>query len=219
MQENFYYCGDVQCFGEYSPFAKRIWKEHNVTDLDITDQDLIDLKAGTVDMFTYSYYMTNNVTTHKNEEVVGGNFAAGTKNPYLTYSDWGWSVDPTGLQYSLELIYDCYRIPLMVVENGLGDYDTVEEDGSIHDDYRIDYYAPHIEAMSKAIDNGVDLIAYTTWGCIDLVSAGTGEMRKRYGFIYVDKHDDGSGDLSRRPKDSFYWYKKVIESNGEDISK
>ena len=217
MEENFWYCGDVQCFGAYPPFAKRIWKEHNIIDLDITEEDLKVLKEGVVDMFTYSYYMTNNVTTHETEDTVQGNFAAGIRNPYLTYSDWGWALDPLGLQYSLEKIYDRYRIPLMVVENGLGAYDTVEEDGSIHDDYRIDYYRPHIEAMSAACDNGVDLIAYTTWGCIDLVSAGTGEMRKRYGFIYVDKHDDGTGDLSRRPKDSFYWYKKVIESNGTDL--
>ena len=105
----------------------------------------------------------------------------------------------------------------MVVENGLGAFDTVEEDGTIHDDYRIDYYRDHILAMDKAINNGVDLIAYTTWGCIDLVSAGTGEMRKRYGFIYVDKHDDGTGTMKRSPKDSFYWYQKVIQSNGQDL--
>ena len=217
MEENFWYCGDVQCFGAYPPFAKRIWKEHNIIDLDITEEDLKVLKEGVVDMFTYSYYMTNNVTTHETEDTVQGNFAAGIRNPYLTYSDWGWALDPLGLQYSLEKIYDRYRIPLMVVENGLGAYDTVEEDGSIHDNYRIEYYRAHIEEMAKAIEDGVDLIGYTTWGCIDLVSAGTGEMRKRYGFIYVDKHDDGTGDLSRRPKDSFYWYKKVIESNGTDL--
>lgn len=219
MEENFYYCGDVHVFGEYPAFAKRIWREHHVTDLDITEEDLVTLKEGKVDMFTFSYYMTNNVSTHENKDKVQGNFAAGMRNPYLTYSDWGWALDPTGLQYSLEQIYARYRIPLMVVENGLGAYDTVEEDGSIHDDYRIDYYIPHIEAMSRAIDNGVDLIAYTTWGCVDVVSAGTGEMRKRYGFIYVDKHDDGTGDLHRSRKDSFFWYKKMIASNGEDLSK
>ena len=116
------------------------------------------------------------------------------------------------------MIYDRYEIPLMVVENGLGAYDTVEEDGSIHDPYRIDYHRQHIAAMDRAIENGVDLIAYTTWGCIDLVSAGTGEMRKRYGFIYVDKHDDGTGTMKRSKKDSFDWYKKVIASNGEDLA-
>lgn len=219
MEESFWYCGDVQCFGYYPAYAKRIWKKYGVTDLDITEQDLADLKEGTVDMFTYSYYMTNNVTTHEMDEEVKGNFAAGIRNPYLTYSDWGWSFDPIGLQTSLEAIYDRYRRPLMVVENGLGAFDEVSEDGKIHDDYRIDYFIPHIKAMSDAIDDGVDLIGYTTWGCIDLVSAGTGEMRKRYGFIYVDKQDDGTGDMSRKEKDSFYWYKKVIASNGEDTSK
>ena len=187
--------------------------------LDITDEDVEVLKKGKVDMYTYSYYMTMNVTTHKDTDQVGGNFAAGTRNPYLTYSDWGWALDPTGLQYSLEMIYDRYQLPIMVVENGLGAFDTVEEDGSIHDQYRIDYFVPHIEAMANAIANEVDLIGYTPWGCIDLVSAGTGEMRKRYGFIYVNKHDDGTGDMSRSRKDSFFWYQKVCKSNGEDYSK
>ena len=218
MQDNFFYCGDVQVFGEYSPFAKRMWNTHHVSGLDITDEDLAILKEGTVDMFTYSYYMTNDVTTHEVKDLAAGNYAAGVRNPYLTYSDWGWALDPTGMQYSLEMIYDRYRIPLMIVENGLGAFDTVE-DGQVHDDYRIDYYIPHIEAMGRAIDNGVELIGYTTWGCVDVVSAGTGEMRKRYGFIYVDKHDDGTGDMHRFIKDSGYWYKKVIASNGEDLSK
>ncbi len=217
MQEGFFYCGDVQCFGKYGTYAKRIWNEHHV-ELDFTEQDAIDLKEGCVDMFTFSYYMSLNITTHHETDLVSGNFAAGVRNPYLTYSDWGWAFDPTGLQYILELVYDRYQRPLMVVENGLGAFDTVEEDGSIHDQYRIDYYRPHIEAMGRAIENGVDLIGYTTWGCIDLVSAGTGEMRKRYGFIYVDKHDDGTGTMARSKKDSFYWYKKVIASDGEDLA-
>ena len=168
-------------------------------------------------MNTFSYYMSTVVTTHKVEDAVSGNFSIGAKNPYLTYSDWGWAQDPIGLQYYLEKIYDRYEIPLMVVENGLGALDTVEEDGSIHDQYRIDYHRAHINAMADAIANGVDLIAYTTWGCIDIVSAGTGEMRKRYGFIYVDMDDAENGTLERTPKDSFYWYKKVIASNGEDV--
>ena len=218
FEDGMFYCADVQCFGEYSPFAKRMWREHNVEGLDITEEDKKILKEGKVDMFTYSYYMTNNVTTHEVTDTVGGNYAAGVRNEYLTYSDWGWALDPTGLQFSLEKLYDRYRLPIMVVENGLGAFDEVE-DGKVHDDYRIDYYIPHIEAMSKAIDNGVDLIGYTTWGCVDIVSAGTGEMRKRYGFIYVDKHDDGTGDMHRLIKDSGYWYKKVIESNGTDLSK
>ena len=215
-EQGIFYCGDVQCKGKYPTFAKRLWKEHNVH-LDITEEDLEDLRKGTVDMYSFSYYMSTVVTTHKVTDTVSGNFSAGARNEYLQYSDWGWATDPTGLQYYLEMMYDRYEKPLLIVENGLGAFDTVEEDGSIHDPFRIDYYRQHIEAMSKAIDNGVDLIAYTTWGCIDLVSAGTGEMRKRYGFIYVDKQDDGTGDYSRSRKDSFYWYKKVIASNGEDL--
>jgi len=215
-ERNIFYCGDVQCKGEYGTYAKRLWKEHNVN-LDITEEDLADLKRGTVDMYTFSYYMSQLVTTHEVKEKVGGNFSAGAKNEYLQYSDWGWATDATGLQYYLETIYDRYQIPLMVVENGLGAYDTVEADGSIHDDYRIDYYRPHIQAMSNAIDNGVDLIGYTTWGCIDVVSAGTGEMRKRYGFIYVDMDGEDNGTMARSRKDSFFWYKKVIESNGTHL--
>ena len=169
-------------------------------------------------MYTFSYYMSNLVTTHKVTDMVGGNFSLGARNEYLKYSDWGWATDADGLQYYLEMIYDRYHLPVMVVENGLGAYDTVEEDGSIHDPFRIDYYRLHIEAMDKAIANGVDLIGYTTWGCIDVVSAGTGEMRKRYGFIYVDMDDEGKGSMARSRKDSFFWYKKVIASNGEDLA-
>ena len=141
----------------------------------------------------------------------------GVRNPYLEYSDWGWALDPKGLRYYLEMIYDRYEKPLMVVENGLGAYDTVEEDGSIHDLYRINYLRKHILQMKEAVQDGVDLIGYTPWGCIDLVSASTGEMAKRYGMIYVEKYDDGTGNLNRRKKDSFYWYQKVIQSNGEEI--
>ena len=215
-EKGIFYCGDVQCKGKYPTYAKRLWDEHNVK-LDITDEDLEILKEGTVDLYTFSYYMSQAVTTHENKDVVSGNMSAGVRNPYLTYSDWGWAFDPYGLRYYLEVIYDRYEIPLMVVENGLGAFDTVEEDGSIHDSYRIDYLREHVKEMGVAIDHGVDLVGYTTWGCIDLVSAGTGEMRKRYGFIYVDKHDDGTGTMKRLPKDSFYWYKKVIASNGEDV--
>ena len=203
-EKNLLYCGDVQCFGEYPTYAYRLWKQHNVK-LDIIEDDLDDLKKGCVDIYTFSYYQSVDVTAH-DEDV---------KNPYLSYSAWNWSYDPDGLQYLCEVLYDRYERPLMVVENGLGEYDKVEEDGSIHDDYRISYFRDHIKSLGKAIDNGVEVIAYTTWGPIDLVSASTGEMRKRYGFIYVDKHDDGTGTMARSKKDSFFWYKKVIESNGE----
>ncbi len=217
--KSIFYCGDVQCKGKYPTYATRLWKEHEVH-LDITNQDLIELKNGTVDMYTFSYYMSSLETTHEADEMVSGNFAAGAKNPYLQYSDWGgWAFDPQGLRYYLEMIYDRYERPLMVVENGLGAFDTVEADGNIHDSYRIDYLREHIMEMSKAIDNGVNLIGYTTWGgCIDLVSAGTGEMRKRYGFIYVDKDDAGNGTYDRSRKDSFYWYQKCIATNGEDLN-
>lgn len=148
-------------------------------------------------------------------EMQEGNLIGGVENPYLKSSDWGWQIDPEGLRYTLNEIYDRYQIPVMVVENGLGAFDKKEEDGSIQDDYRIDYLRRHIEEMREAVEDGVDLMGYTPWGCIDLVSASTGEMAKRYGFIYVEKYDDGTGDLSRRKKKSFDWYKKVIESNGE----
>lgn len=140
------------------------------------------------------------------------------KNPYLKASDWGWQIDPTGLRISLCELYERYQKPLFVVENGLGAKDVVEEDGSIHDDYRINYLRDHIKAMEDAVnEDGVELWGYTPWGCIDLVSMSTGEMHKRYGFIYVDYQDDGTGDGKRMKKDSFDWYKKVIATNGEDL--
>lgn len=172
----------------------------------------------TVDFFSFSYYMMNCHTTHKDVEKDGaGNLTIGYKNPYLQYSEWGWGIDPDGLRYSLNELNDRYEVPLMVVENGLGALDILEEDGSVHDPYRIDYMKAHIKAMAEAIQDGVDLIAYTPWGIVDLVSASTGEMRKRYGVIYVDMDDEGQGTLNRYKKDSFYWYQKCIKSNGEDL--
>ena len=139
------------------------------------------------------------------------------KNPYLESSEWGWQIDAKGLRYALNEIYERYHMPVMVVENGLGARDIVEQDGRIHDPYRIEYLRRHIEELKEAIHDGVDLIGYTPWGCIDLVSASTGEMSKRYGFVYVDKNDDGTGSLKRMRKDSFYWYQNVIQSNGENL--
>ena len=149
----------------------------------------------------------------------GGNAVFATvNNPYLDESEWGWQIDPVGLRITMNSLYDRYRKPLFIVENGLGANDTVEPDGSIHDPYRIAYLRAHIEEMKKAVlEDGLPLLGYTMWGPIDLVSNGTGEMKKRYGLIYVDKQNDGSGTLERRRKDSFYWYKKVIASNGEDL--
>ncbi len=214
-------CGDVQVRGEYPPFARNYFKSIGVEDTSFMDneEDKKILKEGTVDMYTFSYYMSMTVSTEKNGEETGGNLTFGGKNPYLKATPWGWQIDPEGLRWTLNKLSDRYPgTPLMVVENGMGMIDKKEEDGSVHDGYRIDYLRDHIVQMKKAVEeDGVNLIGYTTWGCIDLVSAGTGEMYKRYGFIYVDRNDDGTGDFSRSRKDSFFWYKKVCESNGEDL--
>ena len=146
-----------------------------------------------------------------------GNVFKTVRNPNLKVSEWGWQIDPLGLRITCNSLYDRYQKPLFIVENGLGAVDKVEEDGSINDDYRIEYLREHIKAMKEAIKDGVDLIGYTPWGCIDIVSASTGEMKKRYGFIYVDRDDQGNGTLKRSKKKSFAWYKKVIASNGEDL--
>ena len=211
-----WFCSDIQVRGEYPHYARRYFAERGI-EIKTEPGDEEILRKGTVDFYTFSYYMSNCITTHETGAQVSGNGLGGEKNPYLKASDWGWQIDPKGLRWSLNEIYDRYRIPLMVVENGLGAYDKLEADGTIHDPYRIDYLRPHIQQMGEAVKDGVDLRGYTTWGPIDLVSAGTGEMAKRYGFIYVDKYDDGTGDLTRRRKDSFYWYKKVIATNGEDL--
>ena len=217
MREKNWYCSDVMVRGEYPSFAKRIWEKKGVN-VKIEDGDLEILKEGTVDFYTFSYYMSNCITVDPNATGSDDINGQGVKNPYLKSSDWGWQIDPKGLRYTLNEIYDRYRIPLMVVENGLGAYDEKGADGMVHDTYRIDYLRSHIEQMKEAVKDGVDLMGYTTWGCIDLVSASTGEMAKRYGFIYVNKFDDGTGDLSREKKESFFWYKKVIGSNGEDLT-
>lgn len=218
MHEGNFYCGDVMVRGEYPAFARRLWAEQGVN-LRWEPGDAETLKAGTVDFYSFSYYSTNCVSAHPERyaETAGGNMMMGLPNPHLKASEWGWTIDPQGLRYFLNVVHNRYRVPLMVVENGLGAEDRVEPDGSIHDPYRIEYLREHIKAMREAIDDGVELMGYTTWGCIDLVSAGTGEMAKRYGFIYVDKDNQGRGTLERRRKDSFYWYKKVIASNGADL--
>ncbi|WP_294560583.1 glycoside hydrolase family 1 protein [uncultured Traorella sp.] len=212
-EKGIYYTGDAQVFGEYPVFAKRLWSEYEVT-METQPEDFEDMKKGKVDFYTFSYYMSNLVTTHEVKDIVQGNFANGARNPYLNYSQWGWSYDPKGLRYYLEAIYDRYHLPMIITENGLGAKDTLV-DGKIHDDYRIEYLKDHLHECKVAIEHGVDLIGYTMWGCIDLVSASTGEMSKRYGFIYVDRDDEGKGTNQRIRKDSFYWYKEVIETNGE----
>ena len=181
-----YFCSDVQCRGYYPTYMKRYFKENNIeVTMEPGDEEI--LKAGPVDFYTFSYYMSVCQTADPTKGAGEGNILGGVANPYLKASDWGWQIDPKGLRYSLNEIYDRYQIPVMVVENGLGAYDEIEADGSINDDYRIDYLRSHIEQMHEAILDGVDLIGYTPWGCIDIVSAGTGEMKKRYGFVYVER--------------------------------
>ncbi len=211
-----WFCSDVQIRGRYPGYIRRYFDERGIhVEMLPGDDDI--LRRGTVDFYTFSYYMSNCVSCDPTQPHVSGNLIDGVRNPYLVASDWGWQIDPRGLRWALNQIWDRYQIPVMVVENGLGAYDTVESDGSIHDPYRVDYLRAHIEQMREAVADGVELIGYTTWAPIDVVSASTGEMAKRYGFIYVDRHDDGTGTLARSRKDSFYWYQKVIASNGSDL--
>jgi 6-phospho-beta-glucosidase len=213
--KDFYY--DVQCRGYYPSYKlKELDRQNVVLMKELGDEDI--LKEGVVDFISFSYYNSSVISTKKNSEGSFGNQLAGVKNPYLKESEWGWPIDAEGLRLVLNRLYDKYQLPLMIVENGLGALDTIEADGSINDDYRIDYLKEHIKQIKKAVEyDGVEVWGYTPWGCIDLVSAGTGEMKKRYGFVHVDMDDKGNGTLKRSKKKSFEWYKKVIETNGEDL--
>lgn len=216
-EENAYFFSDVQVRGYYSRKAIQQMARFNV-DLKTENDDLAIIQAGTVDFIAFSYYSSNVAKSEGDSGEVQGNFAFGSKNPHLTTTDWGWQIDPVGLRYTLNQLYDRYQVPLMIVENGLGAADIIEENNEIHDDYRIHYLREHIKEMKKAVvEDGVDLLAYTSWGCIDLIAASTGEMSKRYGFIHVDADDYGNGSYERKKKDSFHWYKKVISSNGEEL--
>ena len=211
-QENLFFI-DVQARGHYPSYAKKLFAEKGVH-LIIEDGDLDTLKT-TVDFISFSYYASRCVSSDINNKVINdGNVVRSVENPYLQASDWGWVIDPLGLRITMNQLYDRYQKPLFLVENGLGAKDVVEENGDIFDSYRIDYLKRHIEAMKDAVEDGVELMGYIAWSCLDLVSASTGEMSKRYGFIYVDKEDNGSGTFSRKKKKSFYWYQKVIRSNG-----
>lgn len=217
MEHRLYYYGDLHVFGVYPAYINAFRKRYGIN-LDITEEDLACLKEGCVDYIGFSYYMSNTISSVEieNSQMAAEGFYT-AKNPYVEASDWGWQIDPKGLRYSLNLLHQRYHVPLFIVENGFGAYDKLEEDG-IHDSYRIDYLRLHIQEMKKAIEeDGVPVMGYTPWGCIDLVSAGTGEMEKRYGFIYVDKNNQGQGTLERKKKDSFDWYRKVIQSNGEEL--
>ena len=216
-RENLFFI-DVQSRGEYPGYAKRFLRENGI-ELVFGEKDEEILKSNTVDFIGFSYYSSRCASV--DPEIINGKTSGNAfktvKNPYLKASEWGWQIDPLGLRITSNQLYDRYQKPLFIVENGLGAIDTPEEDGTINDDYRIEYLSEHVKAMKEAIADGVDLIGYTPWGCIDLVSASTGEMKKRYGFIYVDKDNEGNGTLNRSKKKSFYWYKKVIETNGEEL--
>lgn len=184
--------------------------------LEVRPEDAHELREGTVDFVSFSYYMSSCMAEQtEGLEMSPDNTVNGVKNPYLSSSEWGWQTDPTGLQISLVELYDRYRKPLFIVENGLGAKDILTDDGHVHDPYRIEYLRDHVKAMSDAINlDGVDLMGYTWWGCIDLVSESTRQMSKRYGFVYVDVDDEGKGTYQRYKKDSFDYYKQVIASNG-----
>lgn len=205
---------DVVCRGAYPNYAEAIFNEYDF-ELKMEEGDEEILKEHPTDFLAFSYYRTTVFDRNShNTTTTGGQ--QGSSNPYLENTPWGWPVDPEGLRFVLNELYDRYQKPLFIVENGMGNIDVVEEDGSINDDYRINYLKRHVEEMKKAVEiDHVDLLGYTTWGCIDVVSAGTGEMKKRYGLVHVDMDDKGNGTLKRTRKKSFYWYKKVIESNGE----
>ena len=211
-RENYFFI-DVQARGEYPSYAVKFLEQQGIA-LEMEEQDAQILKENIVDFISLSYYNSRCVRADGKGEATGGNVFASAKNPYLTCSEWGWPIDPMGLRITLNDLYDRYQKPLIIVENGLGAKDILEENGEINDDYRIDYLSSHIEAMKQAIEeDGVDVIGYTTWGCVDLVSATTGEMSKRYGLVYVDKDDEGNGTLKRIPKKSFYWYKDLIKNS------
>lgn len=217
MHSMLFYC-DVQCRGAYPNYKLKELERKGIC-LPFQAGDEESLKAGTVDFFSFSYYLTH-VTGKETKGAVRGlnGIDTGYKNPFLPVSQWGWPVNPIGLRHILNFFWERYELPLMVVENGLGATDQVSEDGLIHDKYRIEYMRDHITEMKKAIDlDGVPVMGYTSWGCIDLIAASTGQMSKRYGFIYVDLDDKGNGTRKRMKKDSFWWYQKVIASNGEDL--
>ncbi len=210
---------DIHARGEYPSYAKRLFEENNIhIQMEPGDEEIL---KNTVDFISFSYYMSICDSGNPDMDKGKGNIMGGVPNPHLEESEWGWQIDPKGLRYVLNTLYDRYQLPLFIVENGLGAVDELveAEDGSkiVNDDYRIKYLNDHLVQVEEAIKDGVAVMGYTTWGCIDLVSASTAELKKRYGFIYVDKHDDGSGTLERYRKKSFDWYKQVIASNGASL--
>ncbi|EOD4082915.1 glycoside hydrolase family 1 protein [Yersinia enterocolitica] len=220
LQQNreWLFFGDVQARGYYPSYMGRYFKQHGIS-LEITAEDKLALKE-TVDFISFSYYMSGCVTTDEElNHQTRGNILSMVQNPHLASSEWGWQIDPDGLRILLNELWDRYQKPLFIVENGLGAKDKPDANGNIEDDYRIDYLNDHLVQVSEAIEDGVEVMGYTSWGPIDLVSASKAELSKRYGFIYVDRDDSGHGTLERRRKKSFYWYRDVIQSNGETLKR
>ncbi|MBS1205101.1 MAG: 6-phospho-beta-glucosidase [Proteobacteria bacterium] len=218
LQENrsWQFFGDVQCRGAYPGYMLRYFRDNGIR-VEITAADREAL-ISTVDFISFSYYMTGCVTTDEAlNQQARGNILSMVQNPHLASSEWGWQIDPVGLRTLLNMLWDRWQKPLFIVENGLGAKDKVEADGSINDDYRIAYLNDHLVQVREAIDDGVEVMGYTSWGPIDLVSASKAEISKRYGFIYVDRDDNGNGTLARSRKKSFYWYRDVIASNGASL--
>ncbi|HDL8241675.1 TPA: 6-phospho-beta-glucosidase [Yersinia enterocolitica] len=215
-RENLFFI-DVQARGAYPAYTKRLFCEKGISIATQVGDD--DILKYTVDFVSFSYYASRCASADMNDHnSSAANIVKSLKNPHIQASEWGWGIDPLGLRITMNMMYDRYQKPLFLVENGLGAKDEINPQGEIEDDYRISYLREHIKAMAEAIDDGIPVIGYTSWGCIDLVSASTGEMSKRYGFVYVDRDDLGKGSLARKKKKSFYWYKKVIASNGADLS-
>ncbi|MCZ2492109.1 6-phospho-beta-glucosidase [Dellaglioa carnosa] len=212
-----YFFIDVQSRGYYPSYSARLFKDMGVT-IEMADTDAADLLENTVDFISFSYYSSRLASADPEmTDTTAANVFESLKNPYLKTSEWGWQTDGLGLRTTMNQIYDRYQKPLFVVENGLGAKDIVEDGDKIHDEYRISYLSENIQAMGEAIADGVVCLGYTSWGCIDLISAGSGEMAKRYGYIYVDRDNDGNGTLNRLRKDSFYWYQDVIKTNGAEL--
>lgn len=218
LQENraWQFFGDVQCRGAYPGYMLRFFRDNGIQ-LDVTDADREALKS-TVDFISFSYYMTGCVTTDEElNQQARGNILSMVPNPHLASSEWGWQIDPVGLRTLLNVLWDRYQKPLFIVENGLGAKDKPDADGVVQDDYRIAYLNDHLVQVREAMEDGVEVMGYTSWGPIDLVSASKAELSKRYGFIYVDRDDSGNGTLARSRKKSFYWYKEVISTKGASL--
>ncbi|WP_137665289.1 6-phospho-beta-glucosidase [Enterococcus hulanensis] len=219
-REGFFFI-DVQVRGKYPSYSRRFFEEQQ---LEIKqEKEDAEILKNTVDFIGFSYYSTKVVSADEqvlsSSEKTDGNIFSSLENPYLPKSEWGWIIDPMGLRITMNTLYDRYQVPLFVVENGLGAVDKPNEAGIIEDDYRINYLSEHIQAVGEAVKDGVEVWGYTPWGCIDIISAGTGQMSKRYGFIYVDLDDNGVGSFKRSKKASFDWYKQVIASNGEKVGR